>query len=106
MKSIETTRMELFETWFKGCQQARLNRGFDEYTSWEVTLMTMAFNAALMSHDELIEHLREEIKLVIPERMDYHDYLSLYDKGEAIGHNNAIGQVIRLNPNLTLRVIK
>jgi len=47
MKSIETTRMELFETWFKGCQQARLNRGFDEYTSWEVTLMTMAFNAAL-----------------------------------------------------------
>lgn len=47
MKTVETTRMELFETWFKVCQQARLNRGFDEYTNWEVVLMTMAFNAAL-----------------------------------------------------------
>lgn len=70
MKTVETTRMELFETWFKVCQQARLNRGFDEYTNWEVTLMTMAFNAALMSRDELIEHLREEIKALKVANLD------------------------------------
>lgn len=47
MKTVEESRLELFEAWFKGCQQARLDRGFDEYTSREVALMTMAFNAAL-----------------------------------------------------------
>lgn len=39
-----------------GCQQARLNLGFDEYTSREVALMTMAFNAAL---DSIIIELPE-----------------------------------------------
>lgn len=33
----------------------------------------------------------------MPERKQYHDYLSLYDKGEAIGHNNALSEVARLN---------
>jgi len=56
MKSIEESRLELFEAWFKGCQQARLNLGFDEYTSREVALMTMAFNAAL---DSIIIELPE-----------------------------------------------
>lgn len=46
-KSVESTRQDLFENWFNDFQHARLNRGYDEYTSWEVTLMNKAFNAAL-----------------------------------------------------------
>lgn len=65
-----------------------------------------AANLDLQIHFNTMKAELEGVKLVIPERMDYHDYLNLYDKGEAIGHNNAIGQIIRLNPNLTLRVIK
>ena len=39
--------------------------------------------------------------VVMPERKHYHDYLSLYDKGEAIGHNNALAEVARLNAALS-----
>ena len=51
-------------------------------------------NAMMAMHDHLA---RKAQGVVMPERKQYHDYLSLYDKGEAIGHNNALSEVARLN---------
>jgi len=35
--------------------------------------------------------------VLLPERKPYHDYLGLFEKGEAIGHNNCLREVARLN---------
>ena len=45
--TIEEKRRELFDAWASKLRLSRLNRGHDEYTSWELTLMNLAFNAAL-----------------------------------------------------------
>ena len=92
MKSVEESRLELFETWFKVCQQARLNRGFDEYTNWEVTLMTMAFNAAL----NLVE-------IELPEKRIIVDGEDLYEAARNGTINQCQAAIHSLNLGLKIK---
>lgn len=55
-KTVEEVRRAAFEAWAAKKNQDRLDRGFDDFTSWELTIMSLAFNAAL---DAVEIHLPE-----------------------------------------------
>jgi hypothetical protein len=48
-------------------------------------------------HDDIAALRAQPCAVVLPEGKPYHDYQPLFDKGEAIGHNNALAEVTRLN---------
>lgn len=56
-KSVEEVRRAAFEAWAANKNQDRLNRGLDDFTSWELTIMSLAFNAAL-----------DAVEIQLPER--------------------------------------